>query len=169
MQEMTRQIGKGRTPSSVWVGGILSLILAIMVACLVGSPVEAVHLLEASELLPPLWLLGLLWFLWFFLLGAAVGWLLAGTSGGSHREALLWRGSTCIVLAAALSFLWYALLIGRLSLWLSLLCLPIAMCLSFFCAMSWWGLKKAASLVALGYGLWLLVLFFYQLSVALRT
>ncbi len=153
------------------LGGGLSLAAAILVRLLTENPRLVLHRLAAGCHLPPLWFLGFVWLAGFCLLGAAMGFLLGNLccGGSTHREALLWRGSTCLILALVISLVWYVLLFGKFSLFFSWLCLPLAMALALLCALSWWRLSRGASLILGGYALWMLCLFLLQFAVMLHN
>ena len=108
-----------KTP--VWIGGGVTVAAALLVRMAVGSPHAALWQLGATDRLPPLWILSALWLGCFFLVGCAWGYLLGACPkrGGCAHDAAVWRGSLCLVLSLVFSFLWFALLVGSLSLFLS--------------------------------------------------
>ena len=153
----------------VWIGGGIAVAAAILVRVAVGSPHSALWQLGATDRLPPLWILSLLWLGFFFLAGCAWGYLLGGCGkrGGAIHEAAVWRGSLCLVLSLVFSFLWYALLVGTLSLFLSWLCLAAAVAFAFLCAFSWFRVGRGVGWVTVGFALWLFFLFLMHFTVVL--
>ncbi len=155
------------------VGAVCGLVSVLLVRFAAGSPLTALHRLDAAHVLPPLWLVSLCYLGWFVLLGGAVGYLLSGIGGafchGPAEEATLWRGCTCLSLAIMLTFMWYALLFGKFCFIFSLLFLPLACGMAILCAAAWRSIAKGASLLAVGYALWLLLLFFWQVAVILHN
>ncbi len=163
----TRLSGKEKNASLIGSG--ITLSLSLLVVFLVGGPYMTLHRLGATDRLPPMWILSAVWFIWFFLLGGTVGFLVSsigrGLCRGGGAETALWRGCTCLVLSLTLTSLWYALLFGKFSLLVSLFVLAAAAGLAFLCALSWLHVSKGSALIAAGYTLWLLVLFFLQIVV----
>ena len=155
----------------VWIGGCVALVAAILVRVAVGSPHAALWQLGATQHLPPIWLLSILWLGFFFLTGCAWGYLLGACPrrGGCTHDAAVWRGSLCIVLSAVFAFLWYALLVGSLSLFLSWLCLAVAVVFALLCAFSWFSASAGAAWITVGFSLWLLILFLLHFTVILFT
>ena len=153
----------------VWIGGGVTVTAAILVRMAVGSPHAALWQLGATDRLPPLWILSVLWLGWFFLAGCAWGYLLGACPKrrGCGHDAAVWRGSLCLVLSLVFAFLWYALLVGSLSLFLSWLCLAVAVIFAFLCAFSWFSVSSGAAWITVGFCLWLTILFLLHLSVLL--
>ncbi len=151
------------------IGGGVTLTAALLTRLTVGSPLAVVHKLEAFLILPPLWLMSLLWLSAFILMGAAAGHLLACPMGSAKREACLWRGSTFMVLAVVFSLVWYTLLFGKLFLLPSWLCLLLSAAAALVCGVSWRQVAWGAASVALGFALWQITLFLLQFAVLLHT
>ena len=151
------------------IGGGLTLAAALLMGLSVGSALPAIHALRAEAILPPVWLMSLLWLSSFALLGGALGYLLSCPSGGALREARLWRGATFLVLTVTLALVWYSLLFGKLLLLPSWLCLLLAAAASLTCALSWWPISRGAALIAGGCSLWQLSLFFWQFAIIIHN
>ena len=151
------------------IGGALTTTAALLTRLTVGSPLAVVHKLEALLILPPLWVLSLLWLAHFALLGAAAGFLLGCPIHTPHQEAAMWRGCTFMVLAAVFSLVWYTLLFGKLCLLPSWLCLLLSAGAAMACTISWRQTKKGAAAAAFAFSLWQIGLFFLQFAVILHT
>lgn len=149
------------------VGSGVTLVVALLTRASTGSPLVAVHKLNALEVLPPLWLLGVLWLCAYALLGGATGYLLGRPVGGGRNEALLWRGAAFLVLTVALSLVWYTLLFGKLCVFPAWLCLPLSATAALICTLSWWRLCRGAALITAGFALWQVAVFLMQLCVML--
>ncbi len=151
------------------IGAATVLTAALLTRLAVGSPLRAIHRLNAAGWLPPLWLMSLLWFGSFALVGAAAGSLLACPGGGARREAWLWRGSTFLVPAVVFSLVWYVLLFGRL--WPILSCLfpLLSAAAALVCVLSWRLIGGGAWWAVLVFALWQTVLFCWQLAVLLHV
>ena len=162
------KLGRYVTPHS-WIGGGCTLAAALAVCIRVGSPLPVLHRLGAGDLIPPLWLMGTLWLLGMFAVGWAFGCLLGMQTGGPVRDALKYRGSTCLVIAMVFALLWYELLFCSLSLLFSWLCLAVAIGTAVLCALSWWRLCRPVACITVAFSLWRLWLFLLQLGIMLRT
>lgn len=157
-----------RQRTAALIGGGIGLISVLLLRFATTSPWIVLHRLNAGCVLPPLWLLSCLWIACFVLLGAAAGVILSTDAGGA-AETAAWRGCTFLVLSVMLTFAWYTLLFAKFSLFVSWLCLPVGLVLAVLCGISWWQVRPAASLVAFGYALWLLLIFFWQIAVLVHA
>ena len=102
---MTKRIGKIHKTYAL-IGGGTGFVGGICLTAAVGSPLPILRLLGADALLPPLWIMGLLWLTGYVLLGAAAGYAFACSTGGPYGEASLWRGLTFLVAEVTFSFAW---------------------------------------------------------------
>lgn len=162
------KLGRLSTPHS-WVGGGCTLAAALVVCIRVGSPLPVLHRLGAGDLVPPLWIMGALWLLGMFAVGWASGCLWGMRPCDPVRDALRYRGLTCMVIALVLTLLWYELLFCSLSLLLSWLCLAAAIAMTVLCVLSWWRLLFPVVCVTAGFAAWLAWLFLLQLGIMLRA
>ncbi len=158
---------KGRTYALI--GGIIGFLTVLTVRFIIGSPRMVIHALNAGGILPPLWLLSLIWFAFPTQCGLSAGLLLSRLQHAAEREAIFWRGCTALVLSFMCAAAWYALLFGKCSLIISGICLMAAIFLSVLCAISWSTLSGGAGLIMAGNALWYTVLLLLQIAVALRT
>lgn len=166
--KMTGSFGKIHKTYAL-VGACSGLAAAVFLRLTVGSPLPILRLLGAEALLPPLWLVGILWLLSYALAGASVGYILACRAGGGDRDALRWRGITFLVLAVTLSFAWYSLLFSSFLLLPSWICLLLATASACLCTLSWRSVDPLATIAAGGLTLWLLLLALTQLMVILHN
>ena len=158
--------GASPLPACIGAGAVTAAVLLTRVA--VGSPWEVLHRLSTATLLPPLWLMSLLWVASFVLVGGAAGILLSSPEGSAVRQAHLWRGSTFLSLAVVFALAWYTLLFGKHWLLLSALLLLLAAAASLICAISWRAACGRGWIAPLAYALWQILLFLLQLAVLLQ-
>ena len=94
------------------VGGILLATLALLVKCTAGSPLEILHLWDATDSLPPLWTVGMLWLGGYAVMGG--GWLgvLCSKPMSAAGETAAYKGGMFLVIAVFFSFAWYLWLFG---------------------------------------------------------
>lgn len=166
--KMTGSFGKIHKTYAL-IGACSGLAAAVCLRLTVGSPLPILRLLGADALLPPLWLVGVLWLLSYALAGASVGYILACRAGGGDRDALRWRGITFLILAVTLSFAWYSLLFSSFLLLPSWICLLLAAASALLCTLSWRSVELRAAVVSGGLTLWLLLLVLTQLMVILHN
>lgn len=166
--KMTKRIGKVHKTYAL-IGGGLGLLSSIIVASAVGSPLPILRLLGADTILPPIWLMGLLWLAGYALLGAAAGYVLACLFGGPVREASLWRGMTFWVIEFTFSFAWYCFFFGSCLLLPAGICLTVGVAAGAVCAVSWFHTYRLPSLLCGGVTLWLLYLSLCHLVVILHN
>ena len=141
------------------VGGIVA-VCGICVRLWWGSPNPALTQLGIRHLIPPVWLMGLLWTLWYFALGAALGAVLC-VHGGCSIAA--WRGACFFLLMIGVGFLWYPLYFVRQNALLALLVILATLFCAVLCALSWQGIATAAAAVLWLHVLWLLYMLVLQL------
>lgn len=156
-------------PLPALLGGGITLFAALLTRRAVGSPLTVLHRLEALPIIPPLWVMGLLWLASFALLGLSLGYLLTCPLENPKKEALFWRGSTFLVLAAVFSLLWYALLFGKFYPLPSWFCLLLSSAAALACTASWIQIRKAPAVAILLFSLWQVYLLLLQLAVLLHT
>ena len=94
------------------VCGTASILLAWIVKSAVRSPYLLLHQTDSFPLLPPLWLLGFLWFGGFFLMGWVVGCELSSRENPCPSKVKRYQCALLIVLSATITFAWYLLLFG---------------------------------------------------------
>ena len=165
---MTNHIGKAYKTCAL-VGGGLGLVGSIAVATVVGSPLPVLHVLGADAILPPLWILGLLWLMGYALLGAAAGYVLACLFRGSCRDTPLWKGLTFWVVEYTLSLAWYCLCFGSFTLFPAGLCLLIGVVAGILCTLSWFRVCRRPALLCGGVTLWLAYLLLCHLVIILHN
>ena len=125
-----------------------------------GSPNAGIVQMGIRELIPPVWLMSLLWMLWYFILGAVLGAILC-TYG--HNCIGAWRGACFFLLMIGVGFLWYPLFFVKQNLVLSLLVIVLTAILCTVCALHWQCLSLGAGAVLWLHLLWLLYMLILQL------
>lgn len=118
--------------------------------------------------LPPTWLLGSVWLTFFFLVGAAWGYILGLKGCRPRRDVWRFRGSMYFLLSMVFALLWYRLLFGALAVFLSGVCLLVALAAGVIAAICWWRVSRVAGVLLCAFALWLLLFLGCQGAVALR-
>lgn len=153
------QKNNGTLTYALVVGGVLAL-GGICVRLWWGTPNEGITQMGIRHLLPPVWVMGFLWTLWYFVLGAALGAVLC-SYGGSCIGA--WRGAFFFLLMLFAGYLWYPLFFVRQNALLSLVVLLGVIVCAVLCALSWQGISLVAAAVTWAHVLWLLYMLILQL------
>ena len=166
--KLTKRIGKVHK-TYAWIGGGAGLLAAISVAATVGSPLPILRLLGAGEILPPVWILGLLWLTGYGILGGAAGYALACVVGRASREVWIWRGLTFLVVEITFSFAWYSLSFGSFHLLSAWICLVLGVAAGCICTVSWLPVRRVPALLCGGVTLWLAYLALCHLVVILHN
>ena len=124
-----------------------------------GSPNTGITQMGIRELIPPVWLMSLLWMLWYFLLGAVLGAILYAYGRNCIGA---WRGAFFFLLMIFVGFLWYPLFFVKQQLVLSLLVIVVAAGLCAVCALHWQCLSLGAGVVLWLHLLWMLYMLILQ-------
>lgn len=141
--------------------GTLMLAAAMLTRAWAGAPYEGIHRMGIGEVIPPVWLMSLLWLLWYFLLGAVCGGVLSA-HGGCCIGA--WRGAFFFVLMLGLGLVWYPLFFVRHATGLCVLITVVLIGLCVLCALNWQGMSLAAAAVLYLHALWLIYMLILQIA-----
>lgn len=155
--------------TSMLIGCGVGAFLAVFPRLAVGSPLTILRLSGADALIPPLWLMSLLWLAVCVLLGAAAGIALSCVGRSGMQDALRWRGMTFLVVEVTFSFAWYSLSFGSFLLLPSCLCLLGAVAAGGLCTLSWISAQRSAAILSLTGVLWHLWLLLLQIAVILHN
>ncbi len=150
------------------IGGILLVVLGLLVKGTVPDPVGVLHLWQASDSLPPMWILGLLWLTGYGVIGGAWLGVLGMRACGTEGEILRYKGGMFLVLAVFFSFVWYLLLFGMQAMLLSWLSLCAALLAAAVGAVCYLRLHPLAGGCILLVGLWWIYLLFIHVTVMLH-
>ena len=148
----------GALPGAM-LGGALMVVAGMLTRAWAGAPYEGILRMGLGEVIPPVWLMTLLWLLWYFGLGATCGGVLT-VHGGCSVTA--WRGACFFLLMAGLGFLWYPLFFLRNALGLCILICLVLIALCVLCAINWQNLSLVAAAFLYLHALWLLYLLILQ-------
>ncbi|MBQ2256145.1 MAG: tryptophan-rich sensory protein [Clostridia bacterium] len=154
-----RKDNTGILSCALIVGGVLVL-LGMGVRLWWGAPNAGITQMGIRHLLPPVWVMGLLWTLWYFALGTTLGAVLCAY--GSTCIAA-WRGAFFFLLMLFAGYLWYPLFFVRQAPLLSFLVLLAVLSCAVLCALQWQKVSFAAAAVLWAHVLWLLYMLILQL------
>ncbi len=147
--------------------GFLLTVLGILVRAFTGGPYRMLLELEIGELVPPVWVMTLLWTLAFFTVGCAGGFVLAYRVGGSDGEK--YKGGMLFILLAVLELCWYPLLFGKGLVFLSALLCLLILCLSVATTSAFYRVTKLSGMILLLHDIWLIYMLVLNFAVLFRT
>lgn len=143
--------------------GILLTLVGIPIRIGVGSPYRTIRILGIEDLLPPVWLLTMLWMLAAFTVGCAAGFVIAYRVGGRREEK--YRGCLYFVLLAIVELCWYPTLFGGQLVFLSVLESILALCLSLAVTFSFYRVTKFAGMIFLLHDIWLVYMLILNFAI----
>ena len=162
---MKNDKNNGVLPGAV-LCGTLTLAAAMLTRAWAGAPYDGIHRMGIGEVIPPVWLMALLWLLWYFGLGAVCGGVLTSHGGCSIGA---WRGACFFVIMIFLGLVWYPLFFSRCALGLCVLLTVLLIGLCVLCALNWQNLSLAAAAVLYLHALWLIYMLVLQVACVFRT
>ncbi len=128
-------------------GGILLVLIAFWVRKSTRAPYVLLHSTESLALLPPLWLLGVLWFGMYFLLGCAAGQMCAMSALPPPVDVQRFRGGLYFLLLLICSFLWYIWLFDKAAFFWSWLLCGLSVLFSLACGYHWFRVSRRCGLM----------------------
>ena len=151
------------------VCGIAAVGCFLISRMLSGSPLDMIHKLEALNVLPPVWLFDLLMLSWYFMIGAALGIVLAGINNGclcGRNEIKAYRGIAFFLIAFFCGLIWYPAFFAGQALFISLLISILTSVCAVCCAYNWFGAdQNGAGVIMSGYAIWSIYILIINLSV----
>lgn len=133
--------------------GVLMAVGGIVVRALVGGPHRALLELGIERIIPPVWLMAILWTVSFFTIGCSAGFVLGMRSGGYDGER--YKGCMFFVLLAVLELCWYPTFFGSGLYFLSVLESILILCLSLTVTFCFYRVSKFAGMIFLLHNVWL--------------
>ena len=120
-----------------------------------GSPYARGMMLHFGDVIPPVLLMGLLWMVWYGVLGATLAATLCCTRRGAHAQLAACRGSMLLLCMIFLGFFWYPLFFAAEQLLLALLLHLIVLALCVLSALCYFRYFRAAAIVLFCHAVWL--------------
>ena len=142
---------------------VLLVFLGIFVRWASGSPIPTLYFVGAKDVIPPIWLLVLLFCISYVIAGLALGTSLGNRSCPYSEKK--YQGAMWFVICLAIGYAWYPVFFcARLflvSAGMSALCLFSAVCATLCFA----SVSKSSFFLALLYDCWLLYLFLLNMKI----
>ena len=148
--------------------GIALALIFIFVRIFSESQYETIYRLDPSGIIPALWLLNLISFIWFFLIGYSAGSVLDPAlckKGNCNDELLICKGFVSFTLCFFLSHISYSVFFGGKHLFLAIIMILTAIACSAVTMLIWSKIQNLAALIMGGYCIWLFYLFIICSSV----
>ncbi len=156
------------TPPVMILFGVLLCMAGILVRALSDSPYRALLELGIADIVPPVWLMTLLWTIAFFTLGCAGGFVLAyRTSGGCEVDK--YKGCMFFVMLSVAELCWYPLFFSANLIFFSVLLCLLILCLSVAVTVLFYHVTKLAGMIILFHDLWLIYMLILNFAVLFRA
>ncbi|MBQ8310773.1 MAG: tryptophan-rich sensory protein [Clostridia bacterium] len=153
-------------PALMLLVGVLMMLGGITVRFCVGSPHLTILALDISSLIPPIWLMCILWSLAFFVVGCAAGFVLGYRAGGCEVDK--YKGGMLFVMLAVLELCWYPTFFGAGLIFLSVLESILILCLSVGVTLCFYRVSKFAGMLILFHDIWLIYMLILNFAVLFR-
>ncbi len=155
------------SPVLMLVFGFLLLIAALTVRFCVGAPYRMILETGIADMIPPVWLLALLWSLSFFLIGCAAGFVLGYRMDGCESEK--YKGCMLFILLALLELCWYPTFFGVGLIFVSVLEALLILCLSIWIMGCFYRVSKFAGMLFLFHNIWLVYMLILNFAVLFKV
>lgn len=147
---------------SIFVGALL-MGGGFVVRFLTGSPHMTLLALHVGNIVPPVWLMGLLWSITFFTIGCAAGFILGYRDRGCEVEK--YKGGMLFVLLAVLELCWYPTFFGAGLYFLSVLESILILCLAVGVTFCFYRVSKLGGMLILFHDIWLIYMLILNFAV----
>jgi len=154
-------------PIGMVIAGGLCAVAAILVRGFVGSPYPVMLELGIGDIVPPVWIMTLLWTASFFIIGAAAGFVLGYRSGGCDGEK--YKGCMLFVLLLIGELCWYPILFGARLVFLSVLASILILCLGIWVTGCFSRVSKLAGMLLWMHNIWLVYMLILNFAVLFRS
>lgn len=148
------------------VVGILLMTAGLVVRFVTGSPHMMLLALDVGDMVPPVWLMGLLWSVSFLVIGCAAGFILAYRGSGCEVEK--YKGGMLFVLLAVLELCWYPTFFGAGLIFLSALESVLILCFSIGVTFCFYRVSKLGGMLILFHDVWLIYMLILNFAVFFR-
>lgn len=154
-------------PILMVIVGILICLIGLLVRIGVGAPYRMMLELGIGDLVPPVWLMALLWSMALFSIGCAGGFVIGYRERGYPGEK--YKGCMLFLLLVVLEMLWYPMFFSLGFVFLSVLLTVLILCLSVATTSCFYRVSKFAGMIFLLHNAWLIYLLILNFSVLFRN
>jgi len=128
--------------------------IALIIRFLTGSPYKIINYCGLRGVIPPVWVMVVMWLFWYVVLGIAFGEVVE--SKQTRNEASKYKGGMFFVIMMALGYAWYPLFFGSGALFLGLLICEFVFILSTVCTVYFACIDRLSSLFMAMFSFWML-------------
>ena len=147
--------------AALLIGAGALMLCGVIVRGVCGSPYQSGMMLHFGRILPPVWLMTLLWMIWYALLGGAFARVMSDRRCDGYTEAVKYRGGMSFLCMLFLGFLWYPVFFfaGRIFLSVVICASVLALCVvTAWCYRAVFRVVAAVLTVHALFLLWLFIL-----------
>lgn len=137
--------------------GAATVLISVIIRGICGSPYRCINFLNLYGILPPVWLMSLLWLAWHFIIGAVMGAVMS--SRDLNCEVSKYRGGMFWILVVVMGFIWYPMFFCAQLIFLALLDVLLVLCLTVICALDFIRVYRICGVLMFAYAIWLLWMF----------
>ena len=148
-------------------GGVVLLVIGVLVRIAVGSPYRMILELGIGDLVPPVWLVALLWSVSLFTIGCAGGFVFGYREHGCAAEK--YKGCMFFLLLAIMEMLWYPAFFSAGMVFLSVLLAIMILCISVAVTSCYYRVSKFAGMIFLLHDVWLIYMVILNFAVLFRN
>lgn len=143
--------------------GVVMALGGIVVRAVVGGPHRAILELGIERLIPPVWLMAILWTVSLFTVGCAAGLVLGMRRGGYDADR--YKGCMFFVLLGVLEMCWYPTFFGAGLYFISVLESIMILCLSLAVTLCFYRVSRLAGMILLFHNVWLIYMMILNFAV----
>ncbi|MBE6601196.1 MAG: tryptophan-rich sensory protein [Ruminococcaceae bacterium] len=147
--------------------GVLLTVAAIFVRISVGSPYRTILELGIGSIIPPVWLMMLIWTMAFFVNGCAAGLAFTYRIGGCELDK--YKGALSFFLLAAAELLWYPILFGKQFVLISVFMSILILCLAIATTTTFYRITKFSGMLLFFHDVWLIYMLILNFAVLARS
>lgn len=133
---------------------VIFVSIALMVRFFTGSPYKIINYCGLRGVIPPVWVMVVMWIFWYIILGIAFGTVIGCKE--IRNEASKYKGGMIFVIMMAMSYAWYPLFFGCGALFFGLLVCESVFILSILCAVCFTSVNRLSSLFMSAFSFWML-------------
>ncbi len=164
---MRRLVAGCPVPMLLCSAGVLML-AGVLVRGASGSPYQQGMMIQFGDVIPPVWLMTVLWMLWYFVLGALFAMVTFGGRKDFRTQADKYRGGMLFLSMLFLGFLWYPLFFSAGRTFLAALLLLAVLVLCILTALCYIRVFRVAGIVLLLHAAFLFWLLILNIIIAFR-
>lgn len=154
------------SPVLMILGGIVTLMAGLFVRFAVGAPYQMMLELGVGDIVPPVWIMALLWSVELFTVGCAAGFVLGHADRGGGEK---YKGCMFFLLFVLLEMLWYPTFFSAGLVFVSVLLAILILCLSVSITACFYRVTKFAGMIFLLHDVWLIYMLILNFMVLFRN